>query len=233
MDVRVGLSWVPKNWCFWPVVLEKTLESLLGCKEIQPVHPKGNHSWIFTGRTDAEAPVPWPPDAKELTNLKRPWCWERSKVGGEGTYRGWDDWMASLTWCTWVWASSGSWWWTGSLVCCSPWGCKESDTTKQLNWTDVGDAWNSARVQSVREWGQWPLGPVDVKCMMTVMPFRDSLFPLSSSSLKLFFVRSMSEAHTWGCWLTSSKGEALTPWLCHVEGCGPSSYLPIPSTRFS
>ena len=119
-----------------------------------------------------------------------------------------------------------------SLACCSPWGCKELDTTEQLNWTDVGDEWNLARVQFVREWGQW-LSPVDVKCMMTVMPFRDSLFPLSSSSLKLIFIKSVSEAHTWGCWCTSSKGEALTPWLCHVVGCGPSSYLPIPSTRFS
>ena len=67
MDVRVGLeSWAPKNWCFWTVVLEKTLESPLDCKEIQPVHPKGDQSWVFFGRTDAEAETPifWPPDAK-------------------------------------------------------------------------------------------------------------------------------------------------------------------------
>ena len=84
-------SWVPKNWCFWTVVLEKTLESPLDCKEIQPVHPKGDQSWIFIGRTDAEAetPVFWPPDA-ELTHWKRPWCWERLKAGGEGYDRGWD-----------------------------------------------------------------------------------------------------------------------------------------------
>ena len=109
-------SWVLKNWCFWTVVLEKTLESPLDCKEIQLVHLKGNHSWIFIGRTDAEAKTPntlatW---CEELTHLKRPWCWERLKAGGEGDDRVWDGWMASLTQWTWVWVSSGSWWWTGS-----------------------------------------------------------------------------------------------------------------------
>ena len=91
-------SWVPKNWCFWTVVLEKTLESPLDCKEIQPVHPKGNKSWIFTGRTDAEAEasILWPPDAKNWL-IGRPWCWERLKAGGEGDDRGWDSWMASPT----------------------------------------------------------------------------------------------------------------------------------------
>ena len=66
VDVRVGPSWTLKNWCFWTVILEKTLESSLDCKEIQPVHPKGNQSWIFIGRTDVEAetPIVWPPDAK-------------------------------------------------------------------------------------------------------------------------------------------------------------------------
>ena len=107
-------SWVPKNWCFLTVVLEKTLESPLDCKEIQSVHPKGNQSWIFIGRTDVEAetPVLWPPDAKNW-HWKRPWCWERLKVGGDGDNREWDGWMASLTWWTWVWEGSGSWWWTG------------------------------------------------------------------------------------------------------------------------
>ena len=107
-------SSVPKNWCFWTVVLEKTLESPLDYKEIQPVHPEGNQSWIFIGGTDAEAQtsIPWPPDAKNW-HLKRPWCWERLKAGGEGDDRGWDGWMASLTRWTWIWVGSGSWWWTG------------------------------------------------------------------------------------------------------------------------
>ena len=107
-------NWRPKNWCFWTVVLEKTLESSLDCKEIQPVHPKGNQSWIFTGRTDAEAETPllWPTWCEELTHLKRPWCWERLKVGGEGDGRGWEGWMASPTQWTRVWVNSRSWWWT-------------------------------------------------------------------------------------------------------------------------
>ena len=108
-------SWVPKNWCFWTVVLEKTLESLLDCKEMQPVHPKGNQSWTFIGRTDAEGETPntlatW---CEELTHLKRPLRWERLRVGGEGDDRGWDGWTASPTQWTWVWVNSKSWWWMG------------------------------------------------------------------------------------------------------------------------
>ena len=104
-------SWEPKNRCFWTVVLEKTLESPLDCKEVQPVHPKGDQSWVFTGRTDAkETLATW---CKELTHWKRPWCWEGLGAGGEGDNRGWDGWMVSPTQWTWVWVSSGSWWWTG------------------------------------------------------------------------------------------------------------------------
>ena len=107
-------SWVPKYWCFWTVMLEKTLESPLDYKEMKPVNPKGNKSWIFFGRTDAEAetPILWP-RCEELTHLKRPWCWERLKAGGEGDDRGWDGWMASPTRWTRVWLSSGIWWRTG------------------------------------------------------------------------------------------------------------------------
>ena len=128
--------WAPKNVCFWTVVLEKTLESPLDCKEIQPVHPKGNQSWILFRRTGAEALnsntlAMW---CEELTQRKRPWCWERLKAGGEGDNWGWDGWMASLTLCSWVWVSSGSWWWTGKPGVLQSWGCKESDMTEQLNW---------------------------------------------------------------------------------------------------
>ena len=82
----------------------------------QPVHSKGDQSWVFIGRTDVEAATPilwltWV--SEELTHLKRPWCWERLRAGGEGDDRGWDGWMASLTQWTWVWVDSGSWWWTG------------------------------------------------------------------------------------------------------------------------
>ena len=108
-------SWTLKNGCFWTVVLEKTLESPLDSKEIQPVNPKGDQSWIFIGRTDeywswnSNTLATW---CKEMTHLKRLWCWERLKVGGEGDDRGWDDWMASPTLWTWVSVNSGSWWWT-------------------------------------------------------------------------------------------------------------------------
>ena len=80
-------SWAPKNWCFWTVVLEKTLESPLDCKEIQPVHPKGNQSWVFIGRTDAEAetPILWPPDVKNWL------IWKTMMQGKtEGGRRGWE-----------------------------------------------------------------------------------------------------------------------------------------------
>ena len=119
MDVRVGLwrSWAPKNWCFWTVVLEKTLESPLDCKEIQPVHPKENQSWIFIGRTDVEAetPVLWSPDAKKWLIWKDPDAGKdwRQEEKGTNEMVGWDGWMASLTQWTWVWVNSGSWWWTG------------------------------------------------------------------------------------------------------------------------
>ena len=96
-------SWAPKNWCFWTVVLEKTLGSPLDFKEIQLVHPKGDQSWVFIGRADTEAEtlVLWLPHA-ELTHWKRCWCWEGLGAGGEENDRGWDGWMASLTRCTWV-----------------------------------------------------------------------------------------------------------------------------------
>ena len=71
-------------------------------------------------------------DSSKMT----PWCWERLRAGREGDNRGWDGWMASPTRWTWVWVNSRSWWWTGGLACCGPWGRKESDTTEQLNWTE-------------------------------------------------------------------------------------------------
>ena len=106
--------WAPKNWCFWIVVLEKTLRNPLDCKEIKPVNPKGNQPWIFIGRTDAEAetPILWPPDA-ESTYWERPCYWERLRARGEEANRGWDGQMASLTQWTWVWANARRWWRTG------------------------------------------------------------------------------------------------------------------------
>ena len=135
-------SWVPQNWCFWSVVLEKTLENPLDCKEIQPVHPKGNLSWIFIGRTDAEGErnsnilATW---CEELTHLKRPWCWERSRAGGEGNDRGWDGWMASLTQWTWIWVTPGVGDGQGGGVCCSPMG-SQGVRHDWVNWTELSRA---------------------------------------------------------------------------------------------
>ena len=118
MNVRVGL-WrkLSAEELMLFVVLEKMLKSPLDCKEIQPVHPKGNQSWVFIGRTDVEAetPIIWPPDVKSWLILKRPWCWERLRAEGEGDDRGWDGWMASLTQWTWVLANSGWQWRTDSF----------------------------------------------------------------------------------------------------------------------
>ena len=113
-------SWALKNWCFWTVVLEKTLESPLDCKEIKPVLPKGNQSWIFTERTDAELQyfghLMWRADSFEKTlmlgKIEDRRRGQRKKKE-EGDDRGWDGWMASPTQWTQVWASSRSWCWTG------------------------------------------------------------------------------------------------------------------------
>ena len=110
LDHKEG--WVPKNWCFWTVVLEKTLESPLDCKEIQPVHPKGNQSWIFIGRTDVEteAPILWLPNAKSWLIRKGPGAGKDWRQEEKGMTEDKDGWMASLTQWTWVWASSGRCW---------------------------------------------------------------------------------------------------------------------------
>ena len=132
LDHKEG--WVPKNWCFWIVVLEKTLESLQDSKEIKPVNLKGNQPWTFIGRTDAVAPIlcdaMW---CEELTHWKRPWCWERLKVGGEGPTKdakvGWHHWLNGHEFEQTLGDSGGQ----GSLECCSPWCHKELDMTEQLN----------------------------------------------------------------------------------------------------
>ena len=129
-----------KNWCFWTVVLEKTLETPLDCKEIQPVNPKGNQSWIFIGRTDAESEtlILWPPDAKSWLIRKDPDAGkDRLRAGGNGDDRGWDGWMASLTQWTWVWVSSESWWWTGRPSVLRFMGLQRvgHDWATELNWS--------------------------------------------------------------------------------------------------
>ena len=131
-------GWAPKNWCFWTVVLEKTLESPLNCKEVQPVHSEGDQPWDFFGRNDAKAemPVLWPPHAKSWligkdSDAERDWGQEE-KGSTEDEMAGWHHWLNGR--------ESG---WTlgvgdgqGGLACCDSWGRIESDTTERLNWTE-------------------------------------------------------------------------------------------------
>ena len=133
-------SWVPKNWCFWTMMLEKTLESPLDCKEIQQVHPRGNQSWIFIGRTDAKAktPVLWPHDANNRLLGKDPDAekdWRQEEKGTtEDEMDGWHYQLDGHEFEQAPGVGDGQ----GSLVCCSPWGRKELDMTEQLNWlTDL------------------------------------------------------------------------------------------------
>ena len=135
LDYKEGR--VPKKWCFWTVVLEKTLESPLDCK-VKPVNPTGNQSWIFIGRTDAEAetPILWPPDVKSRLTGKYPDAgkdWRQEEKGiTEDEMAGWhhrldgheSEWTLGV--------GDGQ----GGLVCCDSRGCKESDTTERLNWTE-------------------------------------------------------------------------------------------------
>ena len=132
-------SWVLNNWCFWTVVLEKTLESPLDCKEIQPVHSEGDKPWVFIGRTDAEAetPILWPPHAKSWLIGKDPdagrdWGQEKKETT-EDEMAGWHHQLNAHEFGWTLGVGDGQ----GGLACCDSWGCKESDTTEGLNWKDV------------------------------------------------------------------------------------------------
>ena len=130
-------SWAPKNWYFWTVVLDKTLESTLDCKEIQPVDPKGDQSWVFIGRTDVEAetPILWPPDVKSQLTGKDPDArkeWGQKEKGAtEDEIVGWHHWHSGHGFRWTLGVDDGQ----GGLACCISWGRKESDTTERLNWT--------------------------------------------------------------------------------------------------
>ena len=138
LDCEEG--WVPKNWCFWTVVLEKTLESPLDCKEIQPVHPKGDQSWVFIGVTDAKAetPILWPPHAKSCligkdSDAGRDWGQEEKGMTGD-EMTGWHHWLGGHEFEWTLGDGDGQ----GGLSCSSPWDHKELDTTERLNdWTEV------------------------------------------------------------------------------------------------
>ena len=134
-------SWAPNNWCFWTVVLEKTLESPLDCKEIQPVHSRGDQSWVFFGRNDAKAEIPilWPPHAKSQligkdSDAGRDWGQEEKGMT-EDEMAGWHHWLdgQEFEWTPGV--GDGQ----GGLACCSSWGStiQELDKTERLKWTDL------------------------------------------------------------------------------------------------
>ena len=138
-------DWVLKIWCLPTVVLEKTLESPLDCKEIKPVNPKGNQPWIFIGRTDAEveAPILWPPDAKSWLTGKHPDSgqdWRQEEKGmTEDAMAGWHHRLNAHESAQAPGVGDGQ----RGLACCSPWGCKESDSTEWVNWTEHGPAHQS------------------------------------------------------------------------------------------
>ena len=132
-------SWAPKDWCFWTVVLEKTLESPLDCKEIQPVHLKGDQSRVFIGRTDVEAEtlILWPPNAKSWLIWKDPdagkeWGQEETRMTKDEMV-GWHQWLDGFRFGWTPGVGDGQ----GGLACCSSWGRRESDMTEQLNWAEL------------------------------------------------------------------------------------------------
>ena len=177
--------WARKNCCFGTVVLEKTLESPLDCKVIQPVHPKGNQSWIFIGRTDAKVETPilmWRADSLEKTQILR-------LIEGERK-RGWDGWMASPSLWTWAWESSRSWWWK-----------RRPGMLQSMGWQRVRYEWLT-ELTELNQWDQMPL----VFLMLSFKPaFSLSSFTLikrlfSSSS---FLPLECYHLHIWGCWYFS------------------------------
>ena len=130
-------SWVPKNWCFWTVVLEKTLESPLDCKEIQPVLPKGDLAWVFIGGTGG-----WSWNSSSLaTDLESWFIWKDPDDGKDWGQE--EKGQQRMRWLDGITDTMDmglgrlrSWWWTGGLECCSSWGCKKLDTTEWLHWTE-------------------------------------------------------------------------------------------------
>ena len=158
-ELNCGESWVPKNWCFWTVVLEKTLESPLDCKEIQPVYSEGDQSWDFFGRNDAKAetPVLWPPHAKSWligkdSDAGRDWGQEKKRTT-EDEMAGWHHWVdgRESEWTPVV--GDGQ----GGLACCNSSGRKESDTTEWLDWTELNHRWT---------WRKWDHESWPQKCVL-------------------------------------------------------------------
>ena len=197
-------SWVPKNWCFWTVVLEKTFESPLDCKEIQPVHPKGNQSWIFIERTDAEAetPILWPSDGKRWLIWKDP---KRLRARGEGDDRGWDGWLASLTQWTWVWVGSESWWWT-----------RRPGALQFMGSQRVGHDWATELISVTH----------NVQIYLRISPFHDKMYPKSLSHNSHRFSFSLYNSISLLLLSSSNKFRHLLVKISHYS-CAVSTIAPI------
>ena len=186
--------WVLKNWCFWTVVLKKTLESPLDCKEIKPVNPKGNESWIFIGRTDAEAeaPILWPHDAKnwligKVRDAGKDWGQEEKGMT-EDEMVGWHHWLNGHEFEQAPVVGYGQ----GSLACCSPWGVKELDITGRMNWS-ISFLRDEIRAmtQFTSLWGFW--------------------------GLKENYHAQRADNSAWKCW-SLSHVQLTTPWtLAHQD----------------
>ena len=138
-DLDCEEGWATKNWCFWTVVLEKTFESPLDCKDIQWIHPKGDQSWVYIGRTDAEAetPIRWPLDEMSWLIWNDPDAGRDSGQEQKGTTQ--DEmvgWHHRLSGHGFGW-TLGVGYGQGGLACCGSWSRKELDTTEWLNWTEI------------------------------------------------------------------------------------------------
>ena len=149
-ELNYKQSWALKNWCFGTVVLEKTLETPLDCMEIQPVHPKGHQSWVFIGRTDAEAEAPmlWPRHGKSWLIGKdidagKDWGKEE-KLTTEDEMAGWHHRLDGHEFEWTLGVGDGQ----GGLACCDSWGHKESHTTEHLNWTELN--WTSSLAKTMK-----------------------------------------------------------------------------------
>ena len=244
---------VPKNWYFWTVVLEKTLESPLDCKETQPVYPKGNQSWIFIRRTDAEAetPILWSPDSKNWLTRKDPDAgknWRREEKGATG----WDGWTASLTRWTWVWVSSGTWWWTGKPGILQSMGSKRvgHDWATELSWAELNWTHRCSAVsdsaslpgssvpgilqERILEWVAMPSSRIsswrrDRTCASCLSCLgRQILYHLGSLTTHQTCLQSRALAFIEFCHLllwTVNPCPLVITWLSH------SSIFPVPSLR--
>ena len=234
-------SWAPKNWCFWTVVLEKTLESPLDCKEIQSVHPKGldvhwkgvhcSLSWVFIGRTvdEAETPIFWPPDAKSWLIWKDPdvgkdWRQEEKETTEDEMIR-WHHWLNG----------HGFEWTLGvgdgqeGLVCCCSWGRQESDMTEWLNWTELSfeDSFAWGVFDGVLLWNQNPLehSPCVCVCVCVCVLVAQSCptfcDPMDCSPPG-FFVHGILQPRVLECVVISFSSGSSQPrdrtWVSHIAG---------------